>query len=136
SMRQYLNVNSMADREFNHGAIKGLYNSLKDAKQGIVVSVKKSRRTTAKPRALNTVEMLKVASSKLGIGPHTAMQCAERLYTQGYISYPRTETSQYPRNFDLMGTLRIQEHSNTWGQDVSELIRIGISSPRAGADAG
>lgn len=79
---------------------------------------------------------MKVASSKLGIGPHTAMQCAERLYTQGYISYPRTETSSYPKNFDLMETLRIQEYSSTWGPDVSELIRTGISAPRSGSDAG
>ena len=108
--RQYLNVDWMGEREFNHGKIKGLYNSLKDAKQGTVISIKKSNKSTAKPKALNTVEMLKVASSKLGMGPHMAMQYAERLYTQGYISYPRTETNQYPKNFDLLGTLRIQEH--------------------------
>lgn len=55
--RQYLNVDSMAEREFNHGAIKGLHNSLKDSKQGTVISIKKITRSTAKPKALNTVEM-------------------------------------------------------------------------------
>ncbi len=85
SARQYLSLEWMGEREFNHNAIKSLYNTLKDTKQGTVVSVKKQRRSTAKPKALNTVEMLKVASSKLGMGPHQAMQNAERLYTQGYI---------------------------------------------------
>lgn len=45
---------------------------------------------------------MKAASSGLGISPHYAMSIAERLYTQGYISYPRTETTRYSENFDIM----------------------------------
>ena len=33
--------------------------------------------------------LVTVASSGLGIGPQHAMTIAERLYTSGYISYPR-----------------------------------------------
>lgn len=135
--RQYLTLEWQGERQFNHQAIKSLYNSsLKDVKVGTVLSVKKSRKSTPKPKALNTVEMLKVASSRLGMGPHMAMQIAERLYTQGYISYPRTETNQYPKNFNLVECLQIQEHSSVWGSEVSELLRGGISSPKSGTDAG
>jgi len=67
-----------------------------------VASVTTKEKTKQRPQALNTVELMRVASSGLGMGPHHAMQIAERLYTQGYISYPRTETTHYPENFDLL----------------------------------
>lgn len=67
-----------------------------------VVNVTSKEKAKARPVALNTVELMRVASSGLNMGPQHAMQIAERLYTQGYISYPRTETTKYPENFDLM----------------------------------
>ena len=39
------------------------------------------------------MEMLKIASSGLGMAPAQAMRTAEGLYTSGYISYPRTGTA-------------------------------------------
>ena len=46
----------------------------------------------------------------MGISPMQAMNAAEHLYTSGYISYPRTETSAYAESFDLVGAL--QEQAN------------------------
>ncbi|ELW72593.1 DNA topoisomerase 3-beta-1 [Tupaia chinensis] len=105
-----------------------------------------SRKEKAKqrPLALNTVEMLRVASSALGMGPQHAMQTAERLYTQGgptthtqgYISYPRTETTHYPENFDLKASLRQQANHPHWADTVKRLLAEGINRPRKGHDAG
>uniref|UniRef100_A0A1B6MUV9 DNA topoisomerase n=1 Tax=Graphocephala atropunctata TaxID=36148 RepID=A0A1B6MUV9_9HEMI len=89
-----------------------------------------------RPIALNTVELMRVASSGLGMGPHHAMQIAERLYTQGYISYPRTETTHYPENFDLTGVLRQQQSSSEWGAEVRAILAEGMNKPRKGKDAG
>ena len=66
-----------------------------------VTGVTQKEKVKQRPQALNTVELMRVASASLGMSPHHAMQIAERLYIQGYISYPRTETTHYPENFDL-----------------------------------
>ncbi len=74
-----------------------------------VTECSKKESSKPRPQALNTVELMRVASAGLGMSPQHCMQCAEHLYTQGYISYPRTETTQYPENFDLQGALRLQQ---------------------------
>ena len=77
------------------------YNNILNTNRCRILSVSKKEKAKQRPLALNTVEMLRQASSGLGMGPQYTMQVAERLYTQGYISYPRTETTSYPENADL-----------------------------------
>lgn len=111
-------------------------NLVKESSEARVVDISKAQKTKSRPQALNTVEMLRTASSGLGIGPQHAMQLAERLYTQGYISYPRTETTHYPESFDLKGTLRQQISNPNWGEYVRELLNGQMTKPKKGHDAG
>ncbi|KAF6207879.1 hypothetical protein GE061_016328 [Apolygus lucorum] len=90
----------------------------------------------SRPKALNTMELMRVGSSGLGMAPHTVMQIAEKLYTQGFISYPRTETTSYPPNFDLIGTLSQLKSGSEWGAEVQEVLRDGSLHPLKGHDAG
>lgn len=63
------------------------------------------------------------------MGPQHTMQIAERLYTQGYISYPRTETTHYPENFDLKGALKQQSSNPVWGEEVRPTLVPRTVSP-------
>jgi DNA topoisomerase-3 len=90
----------------------------------------------SRPLPLNTVELLKVASKALGIGPGETMHIAESLYIEGYISYPRTETSSYPANFDIQGVLMQHKNNSQWGAYVTELLFQGLNQPKHGIDNG
>ncbi|KAI1901120.1 hypothetical protein AGOR_G00056930 [Albula goreensis] len=123
-------------RVFDREVGQMFVNIAKTSREARVESVSKKEKAKQRPQALNTVEMLRVASSALGMGPQHTMQIAERLYTQGYISYPRTETTHYPENFDLKGTLRQQANNPFWADSVKALLAEGLNRPRKGADAG
>ena len=60
---------------------------VKGAKEAKVLSVQEKEKKKAPPLALNTVELLRVASSGLGIGPQQTMQIAEKLYTQVFFNF-------------------------------------------------
>ena len=124
------------DREFDQRAAQNLYSKVKKAGKAVVTKVEKKEKRKPPPAALNTVELLRVASASLGIGPHQTMQVAERLYTQGYISYPRTETTQFSPQFDVRATLKQQLSSSDWGKQVSDLMTRGIGRPKSGKDCG
>ncbi|XP_012321902.1 DNA topoisomerase 3-beta-1 isoform X2 [Aotus nancymaae] len=123
-------------RVFDREIAQMFLNMTKLEKEAQVEATSRKEKAKQRPLALNTVEMLRVASSSLGMGPQHAMQTAERLYTQGYISYPRTETTHYPENFDLKGALRQQANHPYWADMVKQLLAEGINRPRKGHDAG
>jgi len=89
-----------------------------------------------RPQALNTVAMLKMASTRLGIGPQQAMHMAEGLYLRGWLTYPRTETNTYPANFDLRAAVHAQSGHPHWGQYAGELLQKGLARGRDGVDMG
>lgn len=100
-----------------------------------VVSIDSKELVKQRPLALNTVELMKAASAGLGLGPHTVMHIAEKLYTQGYISYPRTETTHYHDTFNTTEVLNLLSLSHEY-KSVATNAKIMNQKPRRGHDAG
>jgi DNA topoisomerase-1 len=67
---------------------------------GTVKEITARKNTRKPPTPLNTTAFTTDASSRLGITPSRAMRIAEDLYMDGYISYPRTDNTVYPRSLD------------------------------------
>ncbi|CAM39725.2 putative DNA topoisomerase III [Leishmania braziliensis MHOM/BR/75/M2904] len=108
----------------------------KNGKVATVTNMSVSSDTRPRPTGLNTVDLMKIASKALGIGPHYVMTIAENLYIRGYISYPRTESTAYPPSFNLVGALAQQKNHPIWGGYVTALLQGGHVHPKAGKDAG
>ncbi|CAJ1349592.1 unnamed protein product [Effrenium voratum] len=116
---------------------QSLERKLQAASRAKFVKVTAVRKKGRRPVGLNTVQLLKAASTGLGISPAQTMKIAEGLYSSGYISYPRTETTKYSQTFDLVGALQEQVHHPSWGKTVGYLLRQGqVRSPVSGTDKG
>jgi len=97
-----------------------IYSRVRGAKTGVVRSVKRERKRDGRPPPFSTTTFL-AAASTLGITAHSAMEIAERLYTQGYISYPRTDNTVYPRSLNLYTVLR-KLRSSPFRAEVEEVL--------------
>ena len=80
--------------------------------------------------------MLKQASTWLGLSPNDAMHLAEKLYLGGYTTYPRTESTSYPKTFDFMGILESFIANNHQFRDYSGFLLQNFNKPLLGTDAG
>lgn len=72
----------------------------------IVREINESEKLEKPPAPLDTTAFI-VGAAKLGFSAARAMQLAEDLYMNGYISYPRTDNTVYPKSLNLNAILKI-----------------------------
>jgi len=75
-------------------------------KQAKLKEIEKGKKTDQPPIPFNTTGFISAANS-IGLSPANAMRIAESLYTNGYISYPRTDNTVYPDTLDLKAQIEI-----------------------------
>jgi DNA topoisomerase-1 len=98
--------------------------------EGTVIKMKRTTRKEKPPAPFNTTSFLAQASS-LKMGAAKAMDVAEDLYTNGYISYPRTDNTVYPPSLDLRGILE-QLRETPFKEDAERLLAQETISPTRG----
>jgi len=96
-----------------------------------VTEVKQRSATRPPPTPFNTTGFLTEAA-KLGIRPSRAARIAEDLYTDGYISYPRTDNTVYPRSLDLREILGYLKRVEGVGTHAERLLGADKLSPTRG----
>ncbi|NXV02190.1 TOP3A topoisomerase, partial [Cettia cetti] len=120
------------NRLFNHTACLVLYQMCMEDPVATVVDVVSKPKSKWRPLPLDTVELEKLASRKLKINAKETMTIAEKLYTKGFISYPRTETNIFPRELNLSTLVEQQTQDPNWGEFAQRILDEGGPTPRSG----
>ena len=105
------------------------YENLTDT--ATVTEVKQKEATRPAPAPFNTTAFL-TAASGIGISPSRASRLAEDLYTDGYISYPRTDNTVYPISLDMREILGYLKGVEGAGSYAEKLLQSGKLTPTRG----
>uniref|UniRef100_A0A0K0G0Q1 DNA topoisomerase n=1 Tax=Strongyloides venezuelensis TaxID=75913 RepID=A0A0K0G0Q1_STRVS len=97
-----------------------------------IAYIERNPKTKFRPVAMDTICLEKLAVRVLKMSAKKAMDMAEKLYSSGYISYPRTETNIFPRNFNLPTLVENQKDDPNWGPFAEDIMNRGGPRPRNG----
>ena len=95
-----------------------------------VTEIKESQKTDRAPTPFDTTGFI-IAAARLGFSAANSMRIAEDLYMNGFISYPRTDNTVYPKTLDLNGILKTLQHS-VFSADVAFVMAHRRPQPTSG----
>ena len=105
---------------WNKEEAEAIHARVEGAKSGRVIEHEVETKEEFRPAPFDTTQM-QVEANKIGIPPTVAMKLAEDLYTGGYISYPRTENTEYPRTLGIRSVLEKLKDSE-FKNEVEEIL--------------
>ncbi|CAO1630500.1 unnamed protein product [Parajaminaea phylloscopi] len=117
---------------FDQSTVATLHDNCTAAAEANVTQVLTKPTKKFKPYPLTTVELQKSGSRLLRMTPKKILDVAEKLYNRGFLSYPRTETDQYDKDFNFDTLLQKQTSDGHWGGFAQTLVDGQFERPRAG----
>jgi len=112
--------------------VDSLISKLDKAKNAIVTDYNEESGIIKRPLPLDTDTLESECAQFLKISPKQVADIAERLYNNGYITYPRTESSYYLQK-DLTNIAEKFISHEDFGSTANECIRLnGVRNPSKG----
>jgi len=108
---------------------KSVFDRIRNEKSAITKEFSKDTVKKRRPVPFDTTEFLR-CTNFLHITPARAMNIAETLYAHGYISYPRTDNTVYPRGLNLKTIVGKLATINEMKETSEFLMKEGITPSR------
>ena len=120
-----------AERIWEESEAEAVFSALQGASTAEVSEVDRRTRTDRPPAPFNTTQFIRAAGA-IGFTAKRAMSIAEDLYTAGYITYPRTDNTVYPKDLDPANLLSAFAHTREFGDDATTLLGAESLTPTRG----
>ncbi len=127
----YREDGSQQERLFDEDVATGVYEDIECAPCAVVKDVSESTQRDNPPIPFNTTEFIKAANA-IDYDAKPAMNLAESLYDEGYITYPRTENTVYPDDLDPVELLTSLADISEFGDAAQQVVSQDELSPTSG----
>ncbi|MEM4402413.1 MAG: DNA topoisomerase [Candidatus Caldarchaeum sp.] len=104
------------------------YQEVGGLKQAFVEEYVEAEKTLQRPLPIRTDDALRELNRITGVSANKLLSVMEELYSEGYISYPRTDTNKYRPSFDFEASRRAVEESGV----LKEVAGSAEPRPRNG----
>ncbi|MFB6284148.1 MAG: DNA topoisomerase I [Halobacteria archaeon] len=98
-----------------------VFEKIESASTGEVQKVNTRTRNDYPPTPFDTTQFIRAAGA-IGFSASRAMSVAEDLYTEGFISYPRTDNTVYPDDIEAPEVLKMFTNHDEFGEDAESLM--------------
>lgn len=99
-----------------------LFSKCIEEKEAVVILKETKKTQKLRPLPLRTVDFQKKAASIFKMSSKKIMEITEKLYNDGYVSYPRTETDKFSPSIDLKKLVEKQQGNPLWGDYAKKLL--------------
>jgi DNA topoisomerase I len=107
-----------------------LFENVKGCSTALVEDFRTTEKTLPRPLPMRTDDVLRDLTRLTKLSANKLLEMLETLYSEGYISYPRTDTNRYRRDFDFE-TARMAVVESKVLKGLPEIS--GKAAPRNGA---
>ncbi len=120
-----------AERLWDEETAEAVYRDVESASEATVERVAETTRNDYPPIPFDTTEFIKAANA-VGYDAKPAMNVAEDLYDDGYVTYPRTDNTVYPDDLDPRELLATLSEASPFASDAEALLDQENISPTSG----
>jgi DNA topoisomerase-1 len=97
-----------------------------------VIEITRERKSIYPPPAFDFTSLQVEAYRHFGFSPVQTQEIAQALYTNAYISYPRTSSQKLPRQLNLPGVIDKVSKNSKYSERANKLLKNNMFRPREG----
>jgi DNA topoisomerase-1 len=125
-------LNHKKGKFFDKKEVDKIFNKIKDEKQAIIKSITKKEFYHEAPAPFDLTSLQLEAYRVFGITPKEALAIAQELYSNAYISYPRTSSNQLPASLNYKEILSGIGNQKQYSSLVKNLLSRKELKPNNG----